>query len=336
MPARVLVLIVSTVLLTDGAAAQNVTLSAAGATFPYPLYSKWFRSFEGRHPGIRFDYQPIGSEAGIRELQAGRVDFAASDMPFSDSQVHELGLTALQFPTSLGAVVPIYHIQNLGQDLRFTPEILAGIFLGNITRWNDPAIRAANRGVSLPNREIAVFHRSDGSGTTFVLSDFLSKTSPAWRAKIGAGTSLHWLVGAGGEGNEGVAEKIQQTPDSIGYVEFIYALQNRLNYGLVRNMAGRFVPADLDSIAEAARSIGEPEQDLRVSITNAAGPHAYPIACFTYLMIPKQANPAKAEALHEFLQWMLSSGQKQSAALGYGALPPEVVVREEALLDRLQ
>jgi len=314
-------------------AAAQTTLSGAGATFPAPLYDKWFRAFEQRYPDWRVHYDAVGSEAGIHAFRQGATDFAASDMPLDDRELSALGRPVLQFPTAIGAVVPIYHLEGVAADLRFTPESLAGIFLGRIRRWNDPALQSANRGVRLPNHEIAVVHRSDGSGTTYIFTDYLTKVSSEWKT-IGAGATVPWPVGAGAEHNEGVAEAVQRTPFSIGYVEFIYALQNHLSYGSVRNPAGHFVHADLDTIpAAAADCASTMPPHFQLSITAAPGRNSYPISGFTYLLISAHTgNQEKDRLLRALLDWVLSSGQRQSAALGYGSLPAEIITRVQQAL----
>jgi len=313
--------------------AQTVLLGA-GATFPEPLYAKWFAGFQERRPDYRIRYEGVGSEEGVRRLRAGAADFAASDMPLDDGQLAGLGRPVLQLPTAIGAVVPIYHLEGVAQDLRFTPEALAGIFLGRVNRWNDPAIQSVNRGVRLPGREIVVVHRSDGSGTTFVWTDYLSKISPQWQSTVGRGTSVPWPVGTSAAGNEGVARLVGATPGSIGYVEFIYALLHRLGYAAVRNPSGRFIAADLESIEAAANSAPNMTPGFRVSITEASGLRSYPIASFTYLLVPRRTGDTAKDALfHDFLQWMLTSGQRQAGGLGYGSLPPKIVALEQQALD---
>jgi phosphate transport system substrate-binding protein len=275
---------------------------------------------------LRIRYEGVGSAEGIHRLAEGKADFAGSDMPLDEEHLAKLGRPVLQLPSAIGAVVPIYHVEGVTADLRFTPAALAGIFLGRIKQWNDPVIQSANRGVRLPNREIRAVYRSDGSGTTFVWTDYLSKVSAEWKATAGSGTSVPWPVGQGAMGNEGVARQVSATPDSIGYVEFIFALRDHLSYGAVRNGAGRFVAADLDSIAAAAANAapGMPA-NFRLSITNAPGRDSYPITSFTYLLV---ADIAKNASMGDLLQWILTSGQRQSAGLGYGSLPPEIVERE--------
>lgn len=303
-----------------GAALAQVLISGAGATFPYPIYARWFDEYHRLHPAERITYQPIGSGAGLRQLEAGAVDFAASDCPIRDAKI-----PILHFPTVLGAVVPIYNLTGLDAELNFTPEALAGIFLGTIRRWDDPELARLNPGVALPADEIAVVHRSEASGTTFVWSDFLSKASPAWRNGPGAGMSLAWRVGIGARGNEGVAGLVKQTHHAIGYVELAYAVQNRLAYGRVRNTAGVFVKADSRSIAAAANSVRDVPDDLRMSITGAPGADAYPVASFTWLLTPVRiADPRRREIVAGFLRWMLVSGQRMAEGPGYAPLPARV------------
>jgi len=309
------------------------TLEGAGATFPAPLYQKWIAAFLARSPdfpvGFSINYRAVGSGEGIELLKNGEADFAGTDVPLSNDELSALPRKVVHIPTVVGGVVPIYHLDGSVRDLRFTAQVLAGIYLGKIKRWDDPRIKAANRGVALPGRDIAVVHRSDRSGTTFVWTDYLSKTSPEWRNAAGSGASIAWPAGRGADGNEGVAETVRSTPDSIGYVEYIFALEAHLSYGSVRNSSGRFVRADLNSLPAAALSASfTTPGDLRVSITNAAPARAYPIAAFTYLLVPqKPANQEKAKAMGQFLRWALTSGQKQSAALGYAALPDEIAKR---------
>jgi len=304
-------------------------VTGAGATFPYPLYEKWFAAFQKRFPEALIRYRAIGSGSGIEALSRHEVDFAGSDVPLTDEQLAALPGKVRLIPTVMGAVVPIYHLNGVLEDIRFTPEVLAGIYLGRITRWDDGALRAINRGVALPARKIVVVHRSDRSGTTFIWTTYLSKVSREWNESVGAGDTVGWPVGGSGDGNEGVADAVAQTPDSIGYVEFIYALQHQLSYGWVRNGAGQFVQANLTTVPAAAADFAASiRDDFRVSIANAPGRDSYPIASFTYLLVPDQfQDPAKRKLLSDFLVWMLTSGQKQCAALGYAALPPEISER---------
>src|SRR5580704_9257387 len=307
-------LIVSIVLaLGATATAQSngtLLLNAAGATFPYPIYSKWFDVYHNLHPNMQINYQSIGSGGGIRQLLAGTVDFGASDGPMTDEQLSQAKFKILHFPTVLGAVVPTYEIPGVTGELNFTQKALAGIYMGQIKKWNDPEIAKPNPGVPLPGDDIVVVHRSDGSGTSYIWTDFLSKASDEWKSKVGKGTSVNWPVGLGGKGNEGVAGLLKQTPGSIGYIELIYAVQNNLSYGLVKNASGAFVKATLEGVSAAAAGASIPD-DFRVSITNAPGKAAYPISSFTWLLIPaKIDDAAKRDAIKGFLTWMMTSGQQ--------------------------
>ena len=312
-------------------------LSGAGATFPYPMYSKWFSEYSKSHPGVEINYQSIGSGGGIRQVTAGTVDFGASDMPMTDKQLQESKTKILNLPTVLGADVPAYNVPGVGEDVKFTPEVLAGIFLGKISKWNDKAITAVNPGVNFPDKDIIVVHRSDGSGTTFIWTDYLSKVSPDWKASVGADTSVKWPVGLGAKGNEGVSGLIRQMSGSIGYVELIYAVQNKIPYASVRNSAGNFVKASLDSVSAAAASVPKMPPDFRVSITNAPGKDAYPISSFTWLLIPVPSkDQAKGKVLNDFLNWMVTDGQKMTAALAYAPLPDNVVAREKEVIKQVR
>jgi phosphate transport system substrate-binding protein len=318
--------------------ADAILVNGAGATFPYPIYSKWFDEYHKAHSNVQINYQSVGSGAGIRQLLSGTVDFGASDGPMSDEQLAQAKTKVLHFPTVLGAAVPTYNIPGVSAELKFTPEALAGIFLGTITKWNDPAIAGANPGVNLPANEIVVVHRSDGSGTTYIWTDYLAKASDAWKNKVGKGTSVNWPVGLGGKGNEGVAGLVKQTPNSTGYVELIYAIQNNLSYGRVRNSSGTFVKADLASVsAAAAGAVKSMPDDFRVSITNPPGPAAYPISSFTWLLVPANVQDASKKAiLKEFLHWMLTDGQKYAEPLAYARLPHEVVDKELKTIAQIQ
>ncbi len=304
-------------------------MKGAGATFPAPLYQIWFQLFQEEHPNLHINYDAVGSEEGIQRLQAHKVDFAASEMPLSDAEMEKTHARFLHVPVVLGAVVVIYNVKGVRRDLNFTPDILSGIFLGKIRKWNDPEIRRLNRGAVLPDADIVVVHRSDGSGTTFVWTDYLSKISPQWKASVGAGTTVPWPAGIGAERNDGVASAVQKTLNSIGYVEFIYALQHELSFGSVRNSAGNFVKASISSVTAAAATMGDSQgQDFRVSITNPPGGAAYPIATYTWILLPAQSeDKTKKDALTELLRWVLTSGQKKCSALGYSPLPPEVAKR---------
>lgn len=315
--------------VTAGAQSKSVLLNAAGATFPYPIYSKWFSDYH-QHSGVQINYQSIGSGGGIQQLKAGTVDFGASDMPLNDQLLGQFSFKILQFPTVLGAVVPTYNIPGVSAELKFTPQALADIYLGKVTKWNDGEIASSNPGVNLPATDIVVIHRSDGSGTTFVWTDYLSKVSSEWKDRVGSNTSVNWPVGLGGKGNEGVAGLVQQTPNAIGYVELIYASQNHMGYGLVQNSAGKFVKASLATVTNAAAGAAEKMQnDIRISITNASGAETYPICSFTYLLIPETiSDTAKREAIKNFLRWMLANGQGSVESLNYARLPKAVVAIE--------
>jgi phosphate transport system substrate-binding protein len=330
------VLILATVAVAQGG---QVLLNAAGATFPYPIYSKWFDQYKQAHPNVQINYQSIGSGGGIRQLLDKTVDFGASDGPMSDDQLKQASVPILHFPTVLGAAVATYNIPGVKADLKFTPEAMSGIFLGTITKWNDKAIASANPDVKLPADDIVVVHRADGSGTTYIWTDYLAKVSPMWKAKVGApNTSVNWPVGLGGKGSEGVSALIQQTPDSIGYVELIYAIQNKLPYGLVKNSSGAFIKADLASVSAAAAAAAKTmPDDFRVSITNPEGKDAYPISSFTWLLIPaKFTDATKRDTVKDFLKWMMTDGQASCEPLAYAKLPKEVVAKELKAIAKIQ
>ena len=333
-----LILALSVVALAQAA----LSITGAGATFPYPIYSKWFDEYKKKNPAIEINYQSIGSGGGIRQVTEGTVDFGASDGPMSDEQLKAFqdkhGFALLHFPTVLGADVPTYNIPGVTAALNFTPDALAGIFLGKITKWNDPAIAGANKGVNLPNSDIVVVHRSEGSGTTYIWTDYLSKISDEWKNKVGKGASVNWPVGLGGKGNEGVTGQIKNAPNSIGYVELIYAVSNNIPYGNVQNSSGVFVKADLASVSAAAAAAAKTmPDDFRVSITNPAGKAAYPIASFTWLLIPEKfSDSAKRDAIKGFVTWMLKDGQNYVEQLSYAKLPKEVVAKEEKALAKVQ
>jgi phosphate transport system substrate-binding protein len=306
------------------------TINGAGATFPNPIYQQWFGEFKMAHPDVSINYQSLGSGAGIRQLTEGTVDFGASDMPMTDEQIKALKVKAFHFPTVLGADVLAYNIPGVTSDLNLTPEVVAGIFLGTVNKWNDPKIASANPGVKLPAKDIEVVHRSDGSGTTFVFTDYLSKVSPDWKSKVGANTSVQWPTGLGGKGNEGVSGLIKQTPNSIGYVELAYAVQQKMPYANVKNASGKFIKASFDSVTAAAAAAKDMPDDFRVSITNETGANVYPISSFTWLLIPSEIKDAtKKKALTDFLAWMLTTGQKDCQALSYAPLPKAVVAKEQ-------
>src|SRR6266481_2350971 len=320
-----------------------LSINGAGASFPYPMYSKWFDEYRKNNPSVEINYQSIGSGGGIKQVTEGTVDFGASDGPMNDEQLKAFqdkhGFGILHFPTVLGAVVPTYNISGVSGALNFTPDALAGIFLGKITKWNDPAIAGANKGVNLPSADIVVVHRSDGSGTTYIWTDYLSKVSDEWKTKIGKNTSVNWPTGElGGNKNEGVAGLVKQTPNSIGYVELIYAIQNKMPYGRVKNSSGEFVKADLASVTAAAAGAAKSmPDDFRVSITDAPGKSAYPISSFTWLLIPSKFSDAnKRDAIKGFVKWMLADGQNYTEALSYAKLPKEVVAKELKAIDKIQ
>jgi phosphate transport system substrate-binding protein len=319
----------------------QTTLNGAGATFPNPIYSKWFSEYHKLHPELQVNYQSIGSGGGIRQVTEGTVDFGASDMPMSDAQLSEaqtkLKAKILNMPTVLGAVVPAYNVPGVSGELKFTGEALAGIFLGKITKWNDTAISSSNPGVNLPDKDIIVVHRSDGSGTSFIWTDYLSKVSKDWESQVGRNTSVKWPIGLGGKGNEGVAGSIRQLQGSIGYVELIYALQNNIPYGSVRNAAGVFLKASLQGVTAAAASAPKMPADFRVSITNAPGKDAYPISSFTWMLIPAQSkDAAKGKILADFLNWMVTDGQKMTEPLSYAPLPDGVVQKEKEAIKQVR
>jgi phosphate transport system substrate-binding protein len=306
----------------------TTTLTGAGSTFAAPLYQDWIESFEDRHPEVHTTYQAVGSEEGIQLLKEGKVDFAASDVPLSDEQMADMHGRIENIATVLGGVVPAYNLPGVGRDLRFTPETLAKIYLGKITNWNDPELRAINRGAGLPDKPILVVHRSDGSGTSFTWTAFLSATSTEWKSAVGTGMRVNWPIGEPAQGNEGVAAKVAETPDAIGYVELTYAIRHELSFGLVRNAAGKFVQANLVTLSAAAESAPE-TGDLRASLVNAPGNDAYPITTFTWILLPTSTgDPQKTAVLRDLLRWMLTSGQKECSGLGYLPLPKEVADRE--------
>jgi phosphate transport system substrate-binding protein len=341
MKQRILTLGVAATLVT-GVATAALSLTGAGATFPYPIYSKWFSEYNKLHKDIEINYQSLGSGAGIKQVTEGTVDFGASDGPMNDQQIAEFktkrGCDILHFPTVMGADVPSYNVPGVSATLDFTGEALAGIYLGKITKWNDPEIQKANPKVTLPNKDIVVVHRAESSGTTYVWVDYLAKVSPEWKQKVGVGAAVSWPVGLGGKGNEGVSGQIKQTEYTIGYVELVYALQNKLPYGRVKNAAGNFVQANLASVtAAAAAAAANMPDDFRVSITNAAGKDAYPISSFTWLLIPSKIQDAsKRQAITGFLHWAIGPGQKFTDALSYAELPKQVVAKEEKAISKIQ
>jgi phosphate transport system substrate-binding protein len=321
-----------------GVSAQRTQITGAGATFPYPIYSKWFAEYNKLHPNVEINYQSIGSGGGIRQVSNQTVFFGATDGPMTPDQLQAAPGKILHFPTVLGAVVPIYNIEGVSQELKFTGPVLADIFLGKVTKWNDPAIAKSNPGVNLPATDITVAHRSDGSGTSYIWVDYLAKVSPEWKTKVGVATSVNWPAGVGAKGNEGVSGLVKQTPGAIGYVELIYALQNKISYGTVQNAAGEFVKATTQAVtAAAAVAAKSMPKDFRVSITNAPGQGVYPISSFTWLLLyenPK--DKAQAKIFVDFLKWALTDGQKFAPDLGYAPLPDEVVKLELAVIPQIK
>jgi phosphate transport system substrate-binding protein len=321
-----------------GVSGAETNLNGAGATFPNPIYQKWFTEYHNAHKDVQINYQSIGSGGGIKQLQSGTVDFGASDGPMTDEQLAQTPQKVLHIPTVLGAVVLTYNVNGASSELKFTPDVVADIFLGNIKKWNDPRLAKANPGVKFPDEEIAVIHRSDGSGTTYIFTDYLSKISSAWKDKVGKGTSVNWPPGElGGKGNEGVSGMVKQTEGSIGYVELIYALSNKMSYGSVQNAAGQFVKASLESVTAAAASVKEMPDDFRVSITNAPGKTAYPISSFTWLLVPAEwADAGKEKAFVDFLNWMVDKGQTMTEQLAYAPLPKSVAQKVKARIKEVK
>ncbi len=332
--------IIALALLLTGWMAQpapaQTLINGAGATFPYPIYSKWFDAYIKVDPEVRFNYQSIGSGGGIKQISSRTVDFGASDGPMTDEQLKQAPAELFHIPTVLGADVTTYNLPG-NPKLKFTPDVLADLFLGKITKWNDARLTALNPGVTLPDTSIVIVHRSDGSGTTYIWVDYLSKVSPEWQQKVGRGTSVNWPVGLGGKGNEGVAGQIKNTPGALGYVELAYAVQNKLPAGLVRNAAGKFIEPTIESTTAAAAgaATGMPT-DFRVSLTNPPGDEAYPIASFTWLLVYRdQPNEVKGRAIVKFLWWMSHEGQKYASDLLYAPLPAPVVKQIEARIKQV-
>ncbi|HEV7574258.1 MAG TPA: phosphate ABC transporter substrate-binding protein PstS [Thermoanaerobaculia bacterium] len=325
-------------LLATALSAQTLQINGAGATFPYPIYSKWFDQYHKMHPNAEINYQSIGSGGGIRQLSAGTVFFGGSDGPMTNDQITAAGFRIVHLPTVLGGVVPIYNVPEISAELRFTGPVLADIFLGKITKWNDAAIRASNPGVNLPNADIAVVHRSDGSGTSYIWCDYLAKVSPEYRKTVGVATSVNWPAGVGAKGNEGVAGLVKQTPGSIGYVELIYALQNKISYGAVQNLAGEWVRASTETVSNAASAAAKAmPKDFRVSITNAPGHNVYPISSFTWLLLQESSKDvARSRTMVDFIRWALTDGQQYAQQLGYAPLPKEVVALEMEALKKVR
>jgi phosphate transport system substrate-binding protein len=320
-----------------GSASAQTNLNGAGATFPNPIYQKWFSEYHNAHKDVQINYQSIGSGGGIQQLTSGTVDFGASDGPMTDEQLSKVSGKVFHIPTVLGAVVPMYNINGVSTELKFTGDVLADIYLGNIKNWNDPRLAKANPGVKFPDEDIVVVHRSDGSGTTYIFTDYLSKVSSAWKDKVGKGTSVNWPAGLGGKGNEGVSGMVKQTEGSIGYVELIYAVSNKMPYGSVQNAAGVFIKGSLASVTAAAGSMKEMPEDFRVSITNAPGKDAYPISSFTWLLVPAEwADAGKEKAFVDFLTWMVDKGQSMTSALEYAPLPKNVAAKVKARIKEVK
>jgi phosphate transport system substrate-binding protein len=328
------------VLLLIGAVCSSsvgqTKINGAGATFPYPIYSKWFSEYHNEHPDVEINYQSIGSGGGIRQVTAGTVDFGASDGPMTDEQLSQTKQRIYHIPTVLGAVVPVYNVPGVNEELKFSGPLLADIFLGKVTNWNDGGIAKENPGVTLPNQEIVVVHRSDGSGTSFIFTDYLSKVSPDWNSGPGKGVSVKWPKGLGAKGNEGVAGMVRQMEGTIGYVELIYAAQNNISFGSVKNAAGAYVKASLAGVTAAAATANIPA-DYRVSIANAPGKDSYPISSFTWLLIPQHNGDAnKQKIIVDFLNWMLDKGESMTKELSYAPLPSNVVTRVKATIGQLK
>jgi phosphate transport system substrate-binding protein len=335
---RILAGTVGAALLVVGVGAQTMKITGAGATFPYPIYSKWFAEYNRLHPNVEINYQSIGSGGGIRQVSNQTVFFGATDGPMTDDQLLAAPSKILHFPTVLGADVPVYNLPGVSAELKFTGPLLADIFLGKIARWNDPAIAKLNPGVNLPAMDITVVHRADSSGTTYIWVDYLAKLSPEWKSKVGVATAVNWPVGVGGKGNEGVAGLVSQTPGALGYVELIYALQNKIAYGAVQNSAGEFVRATTEAVSlAAAEAASKMPADFRVSITNAPGKGVYPISSFTWLLLyenPKDKTQAKV--MVDFVKWALGDGQKFADQLGYAPLPDPVIKLELVALQKIR
>jgi len=338
IPAGILAaLAMSFVIGSPATAADPLTINGAGATFPYPLYSKWFYEYSNANPGTRFNYQSIGSGGGIKQITAGTVDFGATDAPMTDEEMKALPGPILHIPTAIGAVVVVYNLEGVEGGLKLTPDVLANIYLGKITRWNDPKIAELNKTVTLPNTDIVVSHRSDGSGTTDIFTNYLATVNADWRAKVGRGKSVNWPAGLGGKGNEGVAGVVKQTPGAVGYVELAYAKQNKMKVASLRNKEGNFVAPTLEATSAAAAGVAKSmPDDFRVSLVDAPGKDSYPIAGLTWLLVYKdQKDAAKGKALVQFLKWAMKDGQKMEAALDYAALPIAVAEKVDKALRQI-
>ena len=333
---RILAATAALFLCATAGVAHAQKLNGAGATFPYPIYSKWFSEYSASHGGVQINYQSLGSGAGIRQVTSGTVDFGASDGPMTDEQLGASKVKIQHIPTVLGAVVPIYNLQGVSGQLKFSGDVIADIYLGKISNWNDARIAKENPGAKLPNTEIFVVHRSDGSGTSYIFTDYLSKVSNDWKNGPGKGTSPSWPRGLGAKGNEGVAGMVRQTPGAFGYVELIYALQNKIETGLVKNAAGAYPPPTIDAVTAAAASVKQMPADYRVSITNAPGKESYPISSFTWLLIPNPGtDQTKSKVIKDFLTWMLDH-ESEAASLNYAPLPAGVVTKVKATISQLK
>lgn len=338
MKRTLMALAAATVVVCAPLVGQTTQINGAGATFPYPIYSKWFSEYNKLHPAVQINYQSIGSGGGIQQVTKETVFFGATDGPMNEEQLKAAPSKLLHFPTVLGAVVPVYNVPNLKGDLKFSGPLLADIYLGKVTKWNDSAIAKLNPGVTLPATDITVAHRAESSGTTYIWVDFLSKTSPEFKTKVGVNTAVSWPTGVGGRGNEGVSGLVTQTPGSIGYVELIYALQSKIAYGSVLNASGEYVKASVEAVtAAAAAAAANMPADFRVSITNAPGKSAYPISSFTWLLLYEEPkDKAQGKVMVDFLKWALTDGQKYCVDLGYAPLPDNVVKLEMAALAKVK
>lgn len=322
---------------TQAYSANTLSITGAGATFPYPLYSKWFSEFHKKKPNVEINYQSIGSGGGIRQLLENTVDFGASDAPMKDEQLKKAKIPVLHFPTVLGAVVLTYNLPTVTQTIRLTPELIADLFLGKIYYWNDPKIQSLNPEIKLPDVPVMIVHRSDGSGTTAVFTDYLSKISPEWKSRAGAGTAIKWPIGLGGKGNEGVTGFVKNSPGALGYVELLYAEKNKLPAAFVKNASGEFIKPEASSITKAADgALKTMPKDFRVSITNSPGKGAYPISSFTYLLFYKKMPKQKGTELKAFLDWAYAEGQTLASGMFYAPLPKSLIIKTKAQLSELQ
>ncbi len=329
MKTKILSLVTMTAMAATVATAAAQHLTGAGGTFPNPIYQRWFTEYSASHPGVQINYQSVGSGAGIRQISQGIVDFGASDGPMTDKQLADSKQKLLHIPTVLGGVVPAYNLPGINAELKFSGDVIADIYLGKITKWNDPRLAKDNPGVNLPSHSILPVYRSDGSGTNYIFTDYLSKMSPTFKQKIGSATSVEWPLGVGQKGNEGVSGMIRNSPYSFGYVELIYAVQNKMLFGLVKNSAGNWIKASTETVSAAAAGAAKNmPADYRVSITNAPGANSFPISSFTWLLIPEPSkDAAKGKVLHDFLEWMLDHGEAEAASMTYAPLPAPVVAR---------